>query len=69
MSRPDLQISSVDMDRILKVAETNVEEALDILCQEKKAGLKELYLGVNKVRDKKDSKLYHRLLKAIIKIK
>ena len=68
MARPDLQRSSVDMDRILKVAETNVEEAVNILCQEKKAGLKELYVGVNEARAKKDSKLYHKLLKAVTRI-
>jgi len=36
MTRPDLQRSSVDMDRILKVAEINVKEAVNILCQEKR---------------------------------
>jgi len=51
------------MNRILKTARTDIDRAIDVLIQEKKVGLKEMYLAINQARKENDLKLYHQLLR------
>ena len=52
-------MTSVNLQRIVDIARNDMDEAINILGQDKKAGLREVYLGINEARRDNNPKLYH----------
>ena len=62
-------MAKINMERIIKVADSRgAEEAVNIMIQDRKNDLKEIYIGINKARIENRSKLYHELLKKVTQI-